>query len=479
MPSHNPIRVRPFRRPLWASTYLFGLALAGCGGGSDPVATNAPPFDPAEEFPGGATTSSLSSSLAFSRPLANLNLAEADDFFIGNSLFNITWVTAPASVVNRDGLGPLFNARSCSACHTLDGRGRPPIEPDEPLLGLVLKLVQDTVTPAGVSAGDAVYGDQLHPFGVFGVDGESSPSVTYEIIDGVYTDGTPYELRSPIYQSGAPNYGDFEGSIFLAPRVAPAVFGLGLLDTIPEQDVLAWADPNDLNADGIRGRANWVPLIGGGLTLGRYGWKLGQPTLLQQSAAAFRDDIGITSELFPEQNSSAAQGIDEELFSGGDPEIPLDSLDQVDFYMHTLAPPKRRDVSAPNVRRGREQFFSAGCADCHRPTFETGTAGSIVELQQQRIFPYTDLLLHDMGPGLADGRVEHQAGGSDWRTPPLWGIGLLEVVNGHQFLLHDGRARGVAEAILWHAGEGLAARDLFLQLSASERQDLVDFVEDL
>ncbi|MDF1661605.1 MAG: di-heme oxidoredictase family protein, partial [Planctomycetota bacterium] len=289
---------------------------------------------------------------------------------------------------------------------------------------------------------------------------------------GQFVDGTPYSLESPSYALTNLNYGPLDPSTMLSPRVAQPVFGLGLLETISEVDILANADENDADNDGISGRANRVTdVTTQQLVLGRFGWKASQPTVLQQSAAAFNGDIGLTTNLFPNENTTASQGATITAPSGGSPEINDQILNDTSFYISTLAVPARRNVNDPSVQRGEQLFKVMNCDSCHVADFTTGQNAAIPELSNQSIHPYTDLLLHDMGAGLADGRPDFLANGQEWRTPPLWGIGLTQTVNGHNRFLHDGRARNLTEAILWHGGEGESSKEQFRGLSAAERAD--------
>ena len=267
--------------------------------------------------------------------------------------------------------------------------------------------------------------------------------------------------------------------ILVSPRIAPSVFGGGLLEAIPDAAILAKADPDDSDGDGISGRANMVWSVRDGETrLGRFGWKANVPTLEQQIAGAFHGDIGITSPLFVDENCPTGQDTCQSAPNGGVPEIGEERLAKVVFYNQTLAVPAMRDVDDPQVRRGARLFLKAGCAACHTPNYTTGEH-AVPAVTGQVIFPYTDLLLHDMGEGLADGRPDFLANEREWRTPPLWGIGLIKNVNNHTRLLHDGRARDIAEAILWHGGEGLAAREEFRKMSREEREALLRFLEAL
>jgi len=428
------------------------LLLAGCG---------KRPEAPLERLSGGATTVFDVSENAFGFPAANLAAARTNAFFAGNSLFRANWVIAPASTEARDGLGPLYNAVSCSSCHFKDGRGTLPA-------GLLLRI-----------GPDATYGDQVQPLAVPGVPAEAAPRVEYIEAPGRFGDGTPYSLRRPVYRLENPGYGPLPKDLLLSPRLAPAIFGTGLLEAIPEDALLARADASDADRDGISGRPNRVRDVRAGRTvLGRFGWKANQPTAEQQIAGAFLGDMGITSPLFPGENHTAEQKECAGRPNGGSPEIDQEKLDFVTFYVKTLAVPGRRAPDDPQVRRGKK-LFDAACAKCHVPRHVTGDAPRFPELSRQTIFPYTDLLLHDMGEGLADGRPDSLADGREWRTPPLWGIGLAERVGGAVFFLHDGRARSLAEAILWHGGEGEAARETFRNLPAADREALLAFLRDL
>jgi CxxC motif-containing protein (DUF1111 family) len=265
----------------------------------------------------------------------------------------------------------------------------------------------------------------------------------------------------------------------VSPRIAPAVMGVGLLEAVPAGDITARADPDDSDGDGISGRPNqvWDP-VAEAMALGRFGWKAGQPTVRAQAAAAFVGDLGITSTLHPDQPCTAVEADCAAAPDGGMPELDDNKLDRVTFYNRTLAVPARRDVTDVAVQAGAQNFAELGCSSCHTPTMSTGD-DDIPALAQQEIHPYTDLLLHDMGSRLADDRPEFAASGTEWRTAPLWGIGLVERVNGHTRFLHDGRARSLEEAILWHGGEAAAAQQGFRDLSATERAELIAFLESL
>jgi CxxC motif-containing protein (DUF1111 family) len=320
------------------------------------------------------------------------------------------------------------------------------------------------------------FGGQLNDASLFGVAPEARVSTTWTEQAGAFADGTPYSLRSPMHTL-TDEYLPLPAGTMVSARVALPVFGRGLLEAIPEAAILALADDADADGDGISGRANRVfDFERGEEPLGRFGWKANQPTLEQQAGAAYRNDMGVTNPIFPTESAagqSQADGLDD------DPELDLDTVRAAAFYTKTLAVPARRDVDDPVVRRGQALFESARCAACHVPTLHTGDFPEEPALSRQTIHPYTDLLLHDMGEGLADHRPDFLASGSEWRTPPLWGLGLTEVVQGEVFLLHDGRARSLLEAILWHGGEAETSRERVRTMSAEDRDALLAFLESL
>jgi len=410
-------------------------------------------------------------SNAFIRPVANIIDDHEGLFYSGNSLFNRPWVEAPASVKSRDGLGPLFNARSCSACHLKDGRGKPPEGPNEPLLGYLLRI---SIASDNGAIPHSAYGNQLQPFSVGDVPPEATPRVSYEEVAGAYDDGTPYSLLKPSIELTNLQYGP-TGDIMISPRVAPAVIGMGLLEAIPDERLELIADPEDEDGDGISGK---IQRMHDSAEIGRFGWKAEEPTVAAQVAGALQGDMGLTSDMRTDSNCADLQDDCRSAISGGTPEVESAPFERMVLYTSLLAVPVRRRWKEPETIRGEALFNEAGCASCHVPSHRTGKH-EFVELENQVIWPYTDLLLHDMGPDLADGRPIGTANGKDWRTPPLWGIGLLQSVNKHERLLHDGRARGVAEAILWHGGEAKPSQEAFKAMDKTEREDLVAFVRSL
>ena len=471
--SSNPHRSLA-RRPTvpWplVAVSLFALTGMACASGPEPV----PIFD---VMLGGETTALSKGRNAFELPARNLTNEERRTFEVGDSFFNQNWVTAPSSTDARDGLGPTMNAQSCSSCHSHDGRGQPPPTEDDPERGLLLRL--SVAGPAG-PVDHTVYGGQLQDRSILDVPAEGSMGIVYEEIPGKYPDGTTYSLRRPTYSVKDPAFGPLPDDVMISPRVGPATFGLGLLEAVLEGDILALADPEDEDGDGISGRPNRVwDERKGAVALGRFGWKANQPTLEQQAARAFQQDIGITSGLFGDENCPEAQTACVAAPSGGDPEIPDWRLERLTFYLQTLAVPAMRNTDDPDVIRGAGLFVEVGCAACHTPSFTTGDSHPVAPLRGQLIFPYTDMLLHDMGPGLADGRPDGLATGREWRTAPLWGIGLVETVNGHTMFLHDGRARSIEEAILWHGGEASSSLSHFKNLSRTDREALIKFLTSL
>jgi CxxC motif-containing protein (DUF1111 family) len=380
-------------------------------------------------------------------------------------------------VKSFDGLGPLFNRVSCSGCHTRDGRGRPPEDGEGPLNSMLLRL---GVPGKGAAKPHPVLGDQLNERAIAGQPAEGRARIVYEEAEGAFADGELFSLRKPAYTIVDPGFGALDEDLLISPRVAPAVIGLGLLEAVPGQTLLALSDPHDSDRDGISGRVNRVrDETTGGMVIGRFGWKANQPSLRQQNAGAAVGDIGITTSMHPLQNCTDAQTACAGAPAGGMPEMSDEFLDKLTLYTGLLAVPAQRNPNDPMVQRGAALFRSMGCASCHMPTLVTGPHPEMPELSHQTIHPFTDLLLHDMGDGLADGRPDFEASVREWRTPPLWGLGLVETVNGHELLLHDGRARGPAEAILWHGGEAEAAREAFRSAPADDRKALIAFLRSL
>jgi CxxC motif-containing protein (DUF1111 family) len=498
---------------------------------------NQRPIDERERFPGGDTsvTRATDDARAFSQPAANLDFAGEAAFKAGNLLFRRA----------HPGLGPLFNAQSCQGCHKRDGRGDPVPGTDGAMTSLFLRISVDD--GAGGTKPEPNYGEQLQTFGVARSDdnpdglpraaaglagqavGEAFGWVEYELVDGKYSDGQAWQLRRPVYRVRELSYGNFAPGVQLSPRLAPPMIGLGLLEAIPAEAIRAAADPDDADGDGISGRARGLvdPATGVAL-LGRFGHKAGAASVIAQGAGAFRGDMGISNPLARDEACTAQQtaclvAAKAESDAHGGLDIGASELALVSFYARHLAVPARRGWDdargewQADIAAGRGHFFALGCASCHRPSWQTGSAplqpfgvpglGGLLDkpgqpsaaLGGQTIWPWTDLLLHDMGgsctlaqlgseadpvweqrcDGLADDRPEGGAGGREWRTPPLWGLGYAQVINPNAGFLHDGRARTIEEALLWHGGEAQAARDGFVDLPRAAREQLLAFLQSL
>jgi len=423
--------------------------------------------EPAEDLPraGGDTTVFDRTSNAFAFPAPNLGAPELERHLRGDALFDATFVLPPAKL--NPGLGPLFNNDGCVRCHVGDGRGVAAVGhgPLGSLLLVRVSLLHGTEEAPGGPIPAGAFGTQIQDHAVFGVQAEADVSLDWSEERGSYADGEPFSLRRPTLTLTRPDGLALPEGLLTSPRAPQPVFGLGLLEAVAERDVLALADPDDADGDGVSGRPNRVwDVQSGEARLGRFGWKANTPTLLQQSAAAFANDMGVTTPLFPEPD--------------GGTELDREKLYDVAFYTQTLAVPARVGQREPAVRAGERLFRELGCASCHVETLRTD-GHAMSALADQTIHPYTDLLLHDMGPGLADGRPDFLASGTEWRTPPLWGLGLTQTVQAGSTFLHDGRARTLDEAILWHGGEAAAASERFRQLPAVSRAALLAFLRSL
>ncbi len=423
-------------------------------------------------------------------------LKQSLDFHVGNSFFRNPWVKAPASTRARDGLGPLYNTNACQNCHIRDGRGHLPKNQDDNFVSLIIRLSrpaqnkkdtkkQSKHGPLPIPA----YGTQLQDFALPGVPAEGQVSLRWTTLNKTFADGDTIQLRQPHFSISKPGYGDLPSSTVLSARIAPPMIGLGLLAAIEDDTLLQWSDPEDLNNDGISGRINWVNLVGSDLpAIGRFGWKAAQPNLKQQTAAAFLNDMGLTSSIFPAPPCTKVQS--ECLLAQqrslpdakAKPEVSDKILEAVTFYSQNLAVPHNNSPVSKSLERRRAQghqlFLDAHCAQCHKPEIQTGDL-ALGWLATRLIQPYTDLLLHDMGDALAGGTEEFSASAREWRTPPLWGIGMTKNVHAEGTFLHDGRARTLMEAIVWHGGEAQAARDKVMTMDSAQRQALITFIQSL
>ena len=445
-----------------------------------------------ERRPGGAATVFKSPNRnSFSHPSGNMAFERQLDFRVGNGIFKKLWVSAPSSTASSDGLGPLFNARSCQRCHLKDGRGHPPAA-GERAESMFLRLSlpprdadERKATRRTAVVPEPTYGTQLQNFSVRGVPAEGDMTISYREIPVAMSGGETAYLRAPTYGVSGLPYGPLHPQTILSPRVAPPVIGMGLLEAIPAADILSHADPDDADGDGISGRPNRVwSDERRRMTLGRFGWKAAQPTVAQQTAGAFLGDVGISTPLYPNPagDCTAAQRACRTVPHGSPPngaEASARMFRLVVFYTRNLGVPARRDIDDPQVLEGKRLFYESNCIGCHRPKFVTRRDSIGEEQSFQLIWPYTDLLLHDMGEGLADGSPEWEATGREWRTPPLWGIGLTQAVNGHTLFLHDGRARNLLEAVLWHGGEAQAAKERVVEMTKEERAALLAFLNSL
>ncbi len=450
---------------------------------------------------GGGTVRVLPTADAFSQFSADLSFEDELRFKLGNGLFRKLWVSSPSSTLASDGLGPLYNSRGCQSCHLKDGRGQPPLPDEAGAHSMLLRLsvpaeaaigdVADYLasrdgTPPEPAAPHPAYGNQLQPLATPGKAPEGQVAVSWTEEPFTFPDGETASLLRPDWRIEDPQYGPLGEGVMISPRIAPQMIGLGLVEAIPAADILAGEDPEDADGDGVSGRAAVVKSPEyDRLMLGRFGLKAGAATIREQSAAAFSGDVGISTPLFPDPwgECSVAEA---ECRAGphGDKdargtEIDEEGLDLVAFYSRNLAVPARRDVDDPEVLAGKKLFYQTGCIACHRPKFVTSRMSDRPEQSFQLIWPYSDFLLHDMGEGLADNRPEGRATGQEWRTPPLWGVGLTKQVSGHTRFLHDGRARNLTEAVLWHGGEAEAARERFVTLSAKDRAALIRFLGSL
>ena len=488
----------------------------------------APAINAEENNPGGESSVSFQPFPSFQLPAANIANELRPDFYAGQALANQPWVKAPTITTARDGLGPIYNARTCLTCHVKGGKGFIPADNKTTLTSTLVRLstlptfstleTADQLHKLKISGSlpNPIYGDQIQSQSVslahqlrhsqkpgtlkHDVAPEAYIHINWQEKIFTYPDQHPDQhtvsLRSPELDFKYLGYGDIssvnnsagnkgsvnEGTVF-SLRVAPMIHGMGLISLISDEDILALSDENDSNQDGISGRPNQVWDVEKQITaLGRFGLKSNKPTLEMIVAGAFTNDLGITNSLEPNQPCTELQPTCLNMPDGNDEEgveLPDHLLKLVVNFNRNLAPVIRRNPGNKNVLAGRELFYQSGCQQCHNPSFTTQKSTEFPHLSEQRIWPYSDFLLHDMGPDLADGRPDFLATGNEWRTPPLWGIGLLAQVNGMATLLHDGRARSVEEAIIWHGGEAELAKNRFVLLDKQDRDRLIQFVNSL
>ncbi|MGM8897501.1 MULTISPECIES: di-heme oxidoreductase family protein [unclassified Psychrobacter] len=464
-------------------------------------------FDPQEIKQGGDTGISITSSESYSKPSSNLSASRKGSFFIGNAFFRQPWVVAPASTDSRDGLGALFNVAACQSCHIKDGRGHAPMSSEDDADSLLIRLampattaeerqqLQDSLIEKVVHP---MYGGQLQDRGIQGVPAEARISVQWTDKPVTFADGHVETLRAPTFDLTRPGYGAFDDELMVSPRVALPMIGLGLLEQIPDDDIKKQVVEN--NSDDISGKFNWVMDPQTGKTaLGRFGWKAGQTKLLTQNQSAFNEDMGLTSNIRPHESCMPTQTACVNATTGADEQVngkpPVEVNDEVakfvEFYTRNLAVPHRRNADDKLVLAGKKRFYDMGCQSCHTPRYQLPkTDDDHLEQHGQVIYPYTDLLLHDMGDELADRtaagklppkdtQVEFLANSYEWRTPALWGIGLAQTVDPQATFLHDGRARTLMEAVLWHGGEAEKQKQKVLQLDKQGRAELTAFLQSL
>ena len=517
-------------------TLLLSQIITGCD--SDDDSTKYPDYALVENLADSATAENASESgHGFSTPIPTLTDDELDQHLAGDANFETSFTTAPNTEhPELDGVGPVFNNQDCNSCHQRDGRSSTttiPTDQERVLLsssaGIFLRMsIDDGLCDAPDVSNDYCnnepvdgFGTQLFHRGVLKarndwIDnpfiGQADVYLSYGYSTYTYPDGTSVELKKPKFDIEIPydvdsdNQADsaiLQDDVRYSPRNGMPIFGLGLLELISEQDILALTDENDDNEDGISGRANWVfdqvkaqqgdetPV-----SLGRFGWKASTPSVRVQSLAALRGDMGVTNPLFPEESIAGTPMHDDYLSRtnytdtgvgiDGETEASQSFSDDVVFYAETLAVPSRRNIEDEDVLAGSILFEQTECTACHTPSFTTQTGELYVggklapdALKGQKIYPFTDMLLHNMGDELADYRRDFMADGFEWKTRPLWGIGLTKTVNPAAGFLHDGRADNIEEAILWHGGEADNSRTLFTNLTAEQREQLVSFVMSL
>jgi CxxC motif-containing protein (DUF1111 family) len=429
------------------------------------------------ELPEADPTQAL--PIVFAAPISGLDDADLDAFIAGKGFFNEVWTPVGPGETATDGLGPLFNADSCAVCHPSTGRRQVPPDGELTNFGLIVRIsVPGIDSTTGAPLPESTYGDQLQDRATGANDPEGTIFTNYVEQRGTYPDGTPFEILWPTVNIRNRNHGPLTEGFQVSARIGAQLIGMGLLELIPEAQILAASDPTDADSDGISGRPNvvWNPATSQP-ELGRFGWKANVVQLDQQIAQAFHGDIGITSTLIPRENCAPEQTACDEAVSGGTVEVSDERLYAIADYLRTLDVPTARTSGNTQAERGEKLFRDFGCASCHTETFTTGRS-DIAALSEQIIQPYTDMLLHDLGFDMGDDRPDFAASGTEWRTPPLWGLGLVPV-EGDRGLLHDGRARTLEEAIIWHGGEGIGSRSAFMAAELDDRQALLAFLESL
>ena len=450
---------------------------------------------------GAATVRVRKNNNVFSQPSSNISFDKQLDFKVGNGLFKKLWVSSPSSTLASDGLGPLFNARSCQRCHLKDGRGHPPEPNDNSNVSIVVKLglpinssysfddknAEGEIHEYLTSLPEPTYGNQIQDFAVLNNKAEANYEIDYEYFNIFISGDEKATLRKPRIRFVQKFFGPFHSDTMFSLRVAPQMIGLGLIEAIPVEQIQKLADPSDSDGDGVSGRINsvWSEEYERYL-IGRFGYKASKGSLKEQVAFAFSNDIGISTTIFPnafgdctKKQKDCRNSPNGKTVVHDKQEISDEALDLVTFYAGNLGVPARRNVDNLKVLKGKQIFNETGCNSCHNAKFVTHRMAYNSPQSFQLIWPYSDFLLHDMGEGLADGFEEGEASAQEWRTPPLWGIGLTNRVSGHTYFLHDGRARNLLEAILWHGGEAVTHVQKVIAMPPGDRRALISFLESL
>ena len=447
--------------------------------------------DESSFFSGGETTNITNNKNSFSLEAKNLPEHLKVDFLVGDALFERIWEDSRfTSNIARDGLGPFFSSQSCAGCHINDGRGHLPetIYRDTDSISIVIHLGKDKdhLNTRLKNIPDRNYGSQISEFAVEGILKEADINFKYDYKIGAFDNGIIYELRKPKIFLSNLNYGNIDKDTEFSARVAQPLIGLGLIEAISAEDIMENEDEFDLDNDGISGKANKVwDDVNQKEELGRFGWKASQPSIYQQVADALFNDMGLSNPLYKNHSNCTESQVDCLNVINGNSiehdnlEVSNQQLELITFYSQQLGVPARRDINDEDVVAGKKIFFELKCNSCHTEKFKTGSYSNHKNLNHQVIYPYSDFLLHDMGEGLDDNIPEYSANGNEWRTTPLWGLGLTETVSGRKTYLHDGRARNLTEAILWHGGEANRSVNKFKKLNNIQINQLLKFLRSL
>ena len=423
-----------------------------------------------EALSGGAGTVDKIGKNAFSQHFKNLSFEQRQNFLIGNAFFRKVWVASPSSTTSSDGLGPLYNARACQSCHIKDGRGHLPKE--EKPLSAVLKV--GNYKNINLIA-NKIYGKQIQFFAIPGLSSESSMNISFSKSNYGKKVLKEMTLKNPKYELSNLKYGELDKNTSLSLRVSPQVIGVGLLEAIEDSDILVKQDIDDENNDNVSGVARIVLDEKGNKKIGRFGIRASTPNLFTQTGVAFMHDMGLSNSVgnnaYGDCTKSQSEcykfttGINKKDLH----EVNDEVIDNIVFYLSSLSPPKRRNVSDEDVLLGKKIFYESKCTSCHTPKYVTSKNAKHDFLKYQLIWPYTDLLLHDMGDELADKDINGNITNKEWKTPPLWGLGYVKEVNSRATFLHDGRANTILEAVMWHSGE---AKESLSFLLANYKDDL-------